>query len=156
MNDVPEFLPRALFQNCVRVDPNSAERANESLQRFVVMGRAWYVDATLLCGRCGFEFLFAVSEQRFWYEELKFYVDSFPRLCPACRHHQKIRTSYDANIAAALASSDLEIKRQVIDLINQLDDQIDPLPDAICINRKRLEKQIQSIMAVPKPGSGNE
>ncbi len=39
----------------------------------------------LRCERCGEEFWFSANEQRVWYEEWGFWIDSVPKHCAACR-----------------------------------------------------------------------
>ena len=39
----------------------------------------------LRCERCGEEFWFSANEQRIWYEEWGFRIDSIPKHCAACR-----------------------------------------------------------------------
>ena len=44
-----------------------------------------YNDEILKCENCDCEFLFSKEEKKFWYEDLKFIVWSYPKHCPACR-----------------------------------------------------------------------
>ena len=44
-----------------------------------------YFDVPLRCEDCGSKFVFEAKEQQFWYEELKFWVQSRPKQCAACR-----------------------------------------------------------------------
>lgn len=44
-----------------------------------------YIDAELRCEDCGERFVFVAAEQRFWYETLKFWVQSRPKQCIPCR-----------------------------------------------------------------------
>ena len=50
-----------------------------------------YFDVPLRCEDCGSKFVFEASEQRFWYEELKFWVQSRPKQCAACRKIRRDR-----------------------------------------------------------------
>lgn len=50
-----------------------------------------YFDVPLKCEDCGSKFLFEAKEQKFWYEELKFWVQSRPKLCAACRKLRRER-----------------------------------------------------------------
>ena len=87
----PARMPRHLFRDAVSVIFESAERADITRQNYTVCPRHWYVDAIFRCADCGTEFHFPASEQQFWYEELKFYVDSLPRRCPGCRKKERAR-----------------------------------------------------------------
>ncbi|MBK8154170.1 MAG: zinc-ribbon domain containing protein [Saprospiraceae bacterium] len=37
------------------------------------------------CEKCGENFIFEKEEQQYWYEVLKFWVQSFPKNCKKCR-----------------------------------------------------------------------
>lgn len=44
-----------------------------------------YFDREKICSTCKQVFLFKAKEQEFWYETLKFWVQSEAKNCPACR-----------------------------------------------------------------------
>ena len=48
-----------------------------------------YYDVTLRCHDCGQDFVFAAAEQQFWYEQLKFWVQSRPKQCVVCRRARR-------------------------------------------------------------------
>ena len=48
-----------------------------------------YIDAELRCEDCGQAFVFAAAEQRYWYETLKFWVQSRPKQCITCRRARR-------------------------------------------------------------------
>jgi Probable zinc-ribbon domain len=50
-----------------------------------------FIDAELQCEDCGKPFVFAAAEQRFWYETLKFWVQSRPKQCIPCRRTRRAR-----------------------------------------------------------------
>jgi uncharacterized protein YbaR (Trm112 family) len=50
-----------------------------------------FIDAELCCEDCGQKFVFAATEQRFWYETLKFWVQSRPKQCIPCRRARRAR-----------------------------------------------------------------
>lgn len=77
-------MPAHLFHSA-RVDHSTAVRADISKQNDSVCPRHWYVDAEITCTDCNEPFVFSASEQKFWYEDLHFRVDSFPKQCPPCR-----------------------------------------------------------------------
>ena len=66
-------------------------------QNYTVSPRHWYVDATLRCNSCGGEYLFSANEQKAWYEDFGFYVDSFPDQCKTCRRDQRNLKALDRN-----------------------------------------------------------
>jgi hypothetical protein len=87
----PRKMPAHLFHGALKLDYDSAQRADTSKQTFTVCPRHWYIDAAFHCVDCGSEFVFSAKEQQFWYEERKFYVDSQPNRCVACRKKERVR-----------------------------------------------------------------
>ncbi len=65
-----------------------------------------YSDIGHRCSDCGEKFVFTKHEQRFWYEELGFWVQSRPKQCVACR--QKRRTTAEANTRLQQAIAELD------------------------------------------------
>lgn len=57
-------MPSHKFPGSLRLDHESAVKADTSKQNFSVCPRYWYVDAAMKCVRCGKEFSFSVDEQR--------------------------------------------------------------------------------------------
>lgn len=103
-NAGPQKMPEHSFYGALRLDYDSAERADVAKQNFCVQARAWYIDATFRCEACETEFVFSAKEQQFWYEEQRFYVDSMPRKCPECRKQDRkielLRQQYDSLISS--------------------------------------------------------
>lgn len=50
-----------------------------------------YFDRTQRCSDCESEFVFSATEQRYWYETLKFWVQSRPLQCARCRRLRRDR-----------------------------------------------------------------
>jgi hypothetical protein len=100
----PKKMPRHLFSDLRSMDYSTATRADVARQNYSVCPRHWYIDAIFKCVSCGEDFLFSVSEQRFWYESRRFYVDSRPIRCVACRKKERIRRR-EAQIPEARCSS---------------------------------------------------
>src|SRR4051812_24513214 len=105
-------------------DYRSAIRADISKQNYTVAPRFWYVDVSSKCCRCRQDFRFTAEEQRMWYEEYGFYVDSFPKHCQPCRHAlrelKSLRQEYDRDIAAAFATRDIELKARLVAIVDRL------------------------------------
>lgn len=144
-----ENMPRHFFWECLHLDHDSAVRADVSRQNYSVCPRYWYVDATFRCSRCSETFKFTTAEQKRWYEELGFYVDSYAKNCPACRHDERkrklLRQEYDRDIEATLQSKDLGSKKHLANVIDELYSCDAELPDKIHANRKVLGNQIARI-----------
>lgn len=48
-----------------------------------------YTDDTIRCKDCGCEFVHSKEEQKHWYEALRFWVQSRPIYCKACKQQRK-------------------------------------------------------------------
>lgn len=54
-----------------------------------------YVDEEKVCETCDAQYVFRKEEQKYWYETLRFWVQSKPKHCPKCR--QEIREEKKLN-----------------------------------------------------------
>ena len=142
----PRDMPAHLFWQALRVDYDTAVRANPEKQNCSICPRYWFVDAVFSCERCGNEFTFTAAEQRLWYEEYRFWVDSIPKHCLECRRELRqaktARQEYDRWIEHALDADDYELKQRLarsIDLLYELGGE---LPARINEKRRRLARQI--------------
>ena len=144
------LMPSWLFPNISEKHHATAIKANYVKQNFSICPRYWYLDTTSRCVECKEAFTFTVREQRKWYEEYFFWVDSYPIRCVECRKSKRmlkeIRKSYDANILNALEGDDLELKVSTIKDIDQLYEYRENLPKRINENRKRLTRQIEKTL----------
>ncbi len=63
------------------------------LQHCSIMPVAWHIGIILTCRQCSKSFQFTASEQKYWYEVLKFWIDSVPLTCLSCRsdHHLLVK-----------------------------------------------------------------
>ena len=99
-------MPPHFFYGSLRLDYGSAVRADPDSQNYGVCPRYWYIDATFRCARCNAEFSFTATEQRTWYEEYGFWIDSLPKHCLACRRELRdlkaARQEYDQCVEEVL------------------------------------------------------
>jgi hypothetical protein len=144
--DNPKGMPAHFFFGVRHMDYATAQRADISKQHYTVCPRHWYVDATFVCRDCGREFVFTASEQRFWYEDRQFFVNSLPKRCVECRKADRtrleLRKRYDALIAKALGQCAVETKKQVVEIINELEAAEGQIPDRMLENRSRLYAEL--------------
>jgi putative zinc ribbon protein len=142
----PKGMPSHLFFGSRRLDYCTAQRADVSKQNYSVCPRHWYLDATFICRDCAEEFIFSASEQRFWYEDRHFWIDSLPTRCIPCRKKQRtrlnLRKRYDALIATALGACSVETKKEVVAIINELEAAEDEVPEKMKQNRTILYAQL--------------
>jgi hypothetical protein len=74
------------------VIPGTAVEADVSKQINATVSIPYYFDVDQLCRKCGRRFIFFAEEQKYWYEELGFYLWSAAVCCPPCRKElQSIR-----------------------------------------------------------------
>jgi hypothetical protein len=142
----PREMPKHFFAGCLRVDFATAVRSDPDRQNRSICPRYWYVDAIFRCSRCDREFAFTADEQRVWYEELGFWIDSLPKQCPACRRDLRdlkaTRQEYDRRVEQALASGDPELEEHLARVIDRLYELGGELPARIHENRRRLAHKI--------------
>ncbi len=142
----PKRMPKHLFFGAQHLDYKTAERADISKQHYTVCPRHWYVDATFICSDCGREFVFTASEQRFWYEDRRFWIDSLPKHCVECRKAERtrleLRKRYDSLIGEALGQCSIETKKHVIGIINELEAAEIQIPEKMIENRLKLYEQL--------------
>ena len=120
--DDPRKMPRHLFAPDSDLDFDGAERADIEVQHYSVRPRYWYIDAWQACSQCKSQFPFTTAEQRFWYEERGFYVDSYPIRCKQCRRDQRrirqVRQRYGELRADALRR-DAPTKLKVMAILSE-------------------------------------
>jgi Probable zinc-ribbon domain len=151
----PHEMPEYLFSGALHIDYSTAVRADIANQDFTVCPRHWYIDAAFRCPRCNQTFVFSAEEQRFWYEELKFYVDSRATRCKECRkelrHLKTLQQEYDRDIVSGLASNaSIQQKTRLISVVDGLTDGGVKLPEKILDNRRVLQQQIETLR---RPGT---
>ena len=67
-----------------------AIKANPAIQTFCDWEPYFaYFDVELRCEDCQQQFVFSPKEQQFWYENLKFWVQSRPKQCVSCRRARR-------------------------------------------------------------------
>lgn len=87
----------------VQFFPETAITADITRQNYGYCPRRVYVDIARNCKTCSRPFLWFALEQKFWFEELGFFVDAQCHHCQGCRRSQHLlrarRKDYDALIA---------------------------------------------------------
>ena len=145
-NTDPKMMPPHFFYGAINIDYSTAVRAETGKQNYSICPREWYIDAQFVCQGCNTTFIWSASEQRAWFEDYKFWVDSSPTLCKKCRREKrelkKMRQEYDRMVSEARSSKDIRIKIKVVDLICGLEKSL-KLPDGIVETKKVLLKQIK-------------
>jgi hypothetical protein len=144
--DDPREMPPHFFYGALRLDYQKASRARTERQNCSICPRYWYLDALFRCERCGADFTFSAAEQQTWYEDYGFWVDSLPKCCLACRKALRtlktVRQEYDRTVESALRRGDLESKKRLAAVIDQLYELGGELPPRINEHRRQLANQI--------------
>jgi len=92
-------------QNCFR--SGRALQAKPWLQTYLDWPpRFAYFDIKKRCNDCKRNFIFSASEQSKWYEDYKFWVQSEPKQCLACRRLRRDRARNHKALALALSELD--------------------------------------------------
>ncbi|MFO0951208.1 MAG: zinc-ribbon domain containing protein [Isosphaeraceae bacterium] len=73
------------YSSAIDVDESNCVPADPEKQHYTVIPESAYCSMRLRCGQCGQEFWFSANEQRVWYEEWGFWIDSVPKNCAPCR-----------------------------------------------------------------------
>jgi hypothetical protein len=80
---------------------------------------------------------------------MRFFIDSLPKRCVQCRKAERtrleLRKRYDALIAEALGPSGIETKKQVVEIIDELELAEGQIPERMDTNRSTLEAQLSRI-----------
>lgn len=158
---------KSYFWGALSINYDTAEKADITKQDYSVCPRYWYIDATFDCEGCGADFIFSAKEQRFWYEDRRFYVDSKPKNCPACRKKERrrklLKQQHDSLIAEAISSKDLAKKAMVVAILDELASPPsyrphwkipklwEQLPKKMSEHREILLKQIKKKLAARGP-----
>lgn len=145
-NTDPKMMPPHLFYGATKIDYSTAVKAETGIQNYSVCPREWYIDASFECQGCNTTFLWSASEQKAWFEDYRFWVDSCPTLCKECRREKrelkKLRQEYDRLVSEARSSNNPKAKRKVVDIISGLEKSL-KLPDGIVETKRILLKQIK-------------
>ncbi|WP_438015124.1 zinc-ribbon domain containing protein [Sorangium sp. So ce315] len=95
-----------LHPDDVRKLPRGAVRADVSRQVFGMGGPVlFYVDRQRRCRTCGEDFVFRATEQRYWYETLRFLIDADAVDCARCRREIRQGKARAAQHAEAVAAA---------------------------------------------------
>ena len=149
----PRLMPKHFFSGAVHLDYASAVRGNPERQNYSVSPRYWYIDADFICKNCRKNFTWTVGEQKAWFEDYFFWIDSSPRQCMTCsanhRHLASLRTEYDSIVAEAYPKNAIGRKLRVIEIVSELEAAFGRLPEKMIDTKKRFERQILKAPEVP-------
>jgi hypothetical protein len=143
----PHQTPSWFFPDGTRLLIETAVRGDIEKQNCSVMPRYWYIDAVIRCRQCDDHFVFSAAEQKLWYEDYFFWVCAYAVRCLKCRrqiHDVKVlRQQYDSAIAETLQGGDIEAKSRILGVIDQLEAEMNVLPQRMIENRQNLKRQTE-------------
>lgn len=141
-------MPEHLFWGAISLDHDTAIRGNPDKQNYSVCPRHWYIDASFECESCGEEFTWTAREQKAWFEDYLFWVDSQPRHCKKCmadrRRLEALREEYDSSVASARDHGTDEEKRRIIEIVSELEAALGQLPEKMIAAKALFQRQIGS------------
>lgn len=73
------------YLSAIAVDESNRVPADPDKQHYTVIPEPMYYSMKLSCERCREEFWFSANEQKVWYEDWGFWIDSIPKHCATCR-----------------------------------------------------------------------
>jgi hypothetical protein len=145
----PELMPDWLFSDSLWLNYYSAIRARIDKQNYTICPRNWYIDAGFTCAGCRETFIWSAREQKAWFESYHFYVDSQPKLCKVCARQKRrlegIQKAYNAKVEEARNGGSADQKREVIRLIDELEEGLRQLPEKIFLTRDILRREVANL-----------
>jgi len=140
-------MPLHFFRGALLIDHSTAIRADIGSQNYSVCPRHWYVDADFICEACRKQFTWTAGEQKAWFEDYFFWIDSSPRHCKTCRadrrHLVSLRTEYDTIVAEARPKNAIDQKLRVIEIVRELESSLGRLPEKMIQAKDLFELQIK-------------
>lgn len=131
LKEIQRVLERLPFRAPEHIDdgsrmvPGTAIAADLSKQRPATIPVTHYYDIDKACRDCGLRFIFFAEEQKYWYEELGFPLESDAVRCQVCRrreqHISRTRKRYMelSRVAARSTHEDLDMANSCLDLIEE-------------------------------------
>ena len=131
LKEIQRVLERLPFRAPEHIDdgsrmvPGTAIAADLSKQRPATIPVTHYYDIDKACRDCGLRFIFFAEEQKYWYEELGFPLESDAVRCQVCRrreqHISRTRKRYMelSRVAARSTHEDLDMANCCLDLIEE-------------------------------------
>jgi len=101
----------------VCIDAGKAIDADISIQKFSTHPPYLaYFDKELLCESCKRPFTFTKHEQKYWYEDLNFWVQSIPKNCLECRKEKRQQSQINRQLQSLLKALNMNDSEQLISI----------------------------------------
>lgn len=83
-----------------------AIKANPGLQNYCWSPHYAYFNSHLICRNCDTPFIFSIKEKQFWFEEIKFWIDSAPVNCLNCRKEIRLLKKENKTLSDILSKKE--------------------------------------------------
>lgn len=87
------------------------------MQNFTWYPNLAYFDSKRVCRKCNINFFFTKEEKTFWYEKLKFILDSHPLNCISCRKNIRILKKENTLLSILLKKPESELNLEDLNTI---------------------------------------
>ena len=94
-----------------------AIEGNPNLQNYCWNPNYAYYDADKNCRTCNSEFVFTKEEKKYWYESLKFWIDSEPVNCVSCRREIRQLKVENKILSGILKKEEKEISTKELEKV---------------------------------------
>ena len=142
------MMPKHFFHGALCVDHETAIPANPEKQNYSVCPRHWYVDALFKCKGCGDEFTWTAVEQKVWFDDYFFWIDSKPQHCKKCRTERRrlseLWKEYGTMVTAARNGGTSDQKRRIVLIVDELAQELGQLPEKMMQTKELFECQIKA------------
>ncbi len=97
------------------LETGKAVLADTSKQHYGLGGPIlYYLDLPFTCSRgcsyCGGSYVFTISEQKYWYEELNFFVESIPSFCEGNRKRLRLMKVNQKKLGVLINKKNKDVK----------------------------------------------
>jgi len=99
------------------LNSKKAIKANPSLQNYCWNPHYAYFDSNLICQSCKTPFTFNIKEKQFWFESLKFWIDSSPVNCLDCRKEIRQLKKENKTLSIILSKKEKEISKRELETV---------------------------------------
>lgn len=97
-----------------------AIKGNPELQNYCWNPNYAYFDSPKICKTCKSEFIFSKEEKKYWYESLKFWIDSEPVNCVNCRREIRQYKLENKILSEILRKKEIEIPTNEVEKVVEI------------------------------------
>ncbi len=102
------------------LEDSKAIKANPSLQSYSWNPSYAYYDSCIKCENCNSDFTFSKQEKKYWFESLKFWIDSIPLHCMNCRKELRQLKLENALLSDILKKNKIDIGLEELEKVIEI------------------------------------